>query len=151
MADEQERIDDSTLDDSILGTAKIDPAQYNALEGKISRFSSLKYAIAGLIYMFRRENSIKVLVLLTLGVFGLLLWLPVEPLALLLVVHSLGLIWMAETINSAVEAVVDLTTDEIHPLAKVAKDVSSSAVLIGGIVLVVTVVVVFGPPLLENV
>lgn len=144
MADEKEQ-----LDNSILGTAKIDPSEYNALQGKTDRLSSMKYAIAGLIYMFRRENSTKVLVVATVVAFGLLVWLQVEVMAGLIVVLSLTIVWMAEIINSAIEAVVDMATDEIHPMAKVAKDVASTATLISGIVFIITMAVVFGPSLLE--
>ncbi len=36
-----------------------------------------------------------------------------------------------EMINTVVEAVVDLVTEEYHPLAKIAKDVAAGAVLVG--------------------
>jgi diacylglycerol kinase (ATP) len=39
------------------------------------------------------------------------------------------LVLIVELINSAIENVVDLVTKEIHPLAKSAKDIGSTAVM----------------------
>jgi diacylglycerol kinase len=55
---------------------------------------------------------------------------------------------MAEFMNAAVEAVVNLATDEWHPMAKVAKDVAAAAVLLGVVAAVLVGLLVLGPPLL---
>ena len=44
-----------------------------------------------------------------------------------------GLIMALELVNTAVEAVVDLVTEERKPLAKIAKDTAAGAVLIAAI------------------
>jgi diacylglycerol kinase len=54
---------------------------------------------------------------------------------------------MAEFMNTAVEAVVDMVTPDHHPLAKVAKDVSAAAVLVGACGAVVVGLLILGPPL----
>ena len=41
-----------------------------------------------------------------------------------------GLVIIVELINTALEAVVDLASPEIHPLAKQAKDIASAAVFV---------------------
>lgn len=48
----------------------------------------------------------------------------------LMLVGSVLLVLMAELLNSAVEAIVDKTTPELHPLAGRAKDMGSAAVLV---------------------
>ena len=48
-------------------------------------------------------------------------------------------------INTSIEAVVDLETMKIHPLAKIAKDTASSATLIFSITAFVGAVVIFVP------
>jgi len=50
-----------------------------------------------------------------------------EMLILLLTISS---VLITEMMNTVVEAVVDIVSPEIHPLAKVAKDVAAGAVLI---------------------
>ena len=49
------------------------------------------------------------------------------------VAAAIGLVLTAETMNTVIEAVVDLCTEEFHPLAKTAKDMAAGAVLIASI------------------
>ena len=58
---------------------------------------------------------------------------------------------MAEFINTALEAVVDLASPQHHPLAKVGKDVGAAAVLIAAVTSVVIGLLILGPPLWEKV
>ena len=62
---------------------------------------------------------------------------------------ALGIILALELINTAIEAAVDLTTTEIHPLAKVAKDCGSAASFVMSIVSIVISLFVFGPYFLD--
>lgn len=62
---------------------------------------------------------------------------------------ALGAILALELINTAIEAAVDLTTNEIHPLAKIAKDCGSAASFVMSIVSIVISLFVFGPYLVE--
>jgi diacylglycerol kinase (ATP) len=142
--------DQEEFDDTILGTAKIDPDQHSPGKSNPDRIASLKYSIAGLIYMFRHEQSIKALSIWSLTVVVLVVWLPVGSVAAALVLLSVGLVWMGEFLNSAVEAVVDLSTEDIHPMAKIAKDVAASAVLVGVVIMIIVMVLILGPPLLEQ-
>lgn len=64
------------------------------------------------------------------------------------VILAMGLVWTAEGINTAIEAVVDLASPEIHPLAGKAKDVAAGAVLIAAMVSVIIGLLVFGPRVL---
>jgi diacylglycerol kinase len=57
------------------------------------------------------------------------------------------MVFAAEFINTAIEAVVDLATQEHHPLAKVSKDVGAGAVLISAIAAIAVGLLILGPPL----
>jgi diacylglycerol kinase len=57
---------------------------------------------------------------------------------------------MAEFMNTALEAIVDMTMPEIHPLAKVAKDVGAAAVLVGACAAVLVGILILGPPLWQR-
>ncbi len=62
------------------------------------------------------------------------------------IVFAISLVFVAELINTAVEAAVDVATDRYDPLAKVAKDVSAGAVLVAAMnALVVAYLVLFAP------
>jgi diacylglycerol kinase len=65
------------------------------------------------------------------------------------VLGVIGLVLTAETLNTVVEALVDLCTDEFHPLAKAAKDMAAGAVLISSGAAVAVGIAVFLPRLLR--
>ncbi len=66
----------------------------------------------------------------------------------MLVFFIVTLVMVLEVVNTAIEAVVDLVTEEFHPLAKIAKDCAAGAVLIAAFSSVIIGLAVFGPPLL---
>lgn len=88
------------------------------------------YALAGLKACFQHERAFRqeVVVCSTLG--GLSCCLPIGwPLRLLLW-SSLALILVAELLNSAIEAIVNLVSPQFHPLAKRAKDMGAASVFL---------------------
>ena len=60
-----------------------------------------------------------------------------------------GMVISLELVNTAVEAVVDLVTEEKKPLAKIAKDTAAGAVLFTAVMAVVIGCIIFIPHLLE--
>jgi diacylglycerol kinase len=60
---------------------------------------------------------------------------------------SIGLVLVAEGLNSAIERAIDTTTPSFHPLAKAAKDIAAGAVLIAAIVSVIVGLLLYGPKL----
>ena len=75
--------------------------------------------------------------------FGLLYDLEKDRWGLLLVFFCL--IPALELVNTALEAVVDLVTEEKKPLAKIAKDTAAGAVLIAAIASVIIGLLIFVP------
>lgn len=65
------------------------------------------------------------------------------------IVLAIGLVWTAEALNTAIEAVVDLASPARHPLAGRAKDVAAGAVLCAAAAAAVIGALIFGPRLLE--
>ncbi len=63
---------------------------------------------------------------------------------------AIAMVWIAEFLNTALEAVVDLASNhQQHELAKVGKDVGAAAVLIAAVSSVVIGLLILGPPLWE--
>jgi diacylglycerol kinase len=58
----------------------------------------------------------------------------------------MAIVFAAEFLNTAIEAVVDLASPHKHPLAKVGKDVGAGAVLIAALAAVVVGLLILGPP-----
>ena len=63
-------------------------------------------------------------------------------------VFTIGAVIALELINTAIEAVVDLVTEEYHPLAKVAKDTSAAAVFVFAIIAIIVGIIIFLPKII---
>lgn len=110
---------------------------------------SLRFAWAGLAWAWRTQGNIRRHAAAAAAALGLAWWLKVPPGEQALVVLTIGLVIVAELINTAVEATVDLYRRSYHPLAGTAKDVAAAAVLVAALVAVVVGLIVFGPPLVR--
>ena len=65
-----------------------------------------------------------------------------------LIILAIAMVWIAEFLNTALEAVVDLASNhQQHELARLGKDVGAAAVLIAAIASVMIGLLVLGPPL----
>ncbi len=63
---------------------------------------------------------------------------------------ALGGVWVTECVNTAIEAAIDLGTSAPHPLAKIGKDVASTAALVSAIVFGVIVLLILLPRVLDR-
>ena len=74
--------------------------------------------------------------------------LQINAISWALILLAIALVWIAEFLNTALEAVVDLASNhEQHELARVGKDVGAAAVLIAAFSSVVIGLLILGPPL----
>ena len=112
-------------------------------------YKSLGYAISGIIQCIQKERNIKIhLVFMFLVITcGFLFQLSITE--WLVCILLFGLVISLELVNTAIEAVVDLCTQEYHPLAKIAKDTAAGAVLISAIASVVIGLIIFVPKILS--
>jgi diacylglycerol kinase len=78
------------------------------------------------------------------------LWLRLALRDWAVLILAITVVWMAEFMNTALEAIVDMTMPELHPLAKVAKDVAAAAVLLAAVGAAVIGLLVLGPPLWQR-
>ena len=135
--------------ESIMSTAKIDPDQFSPLTSA-SRLHSLTYAIAGWLYMLRRQKNMRIQAAATIIVLGQALWLQLDATSWAILILTITVVWMAEFVNAAVEAAVNLASPEIHPMAKVGKDVAAAAVLLGVTASILIGLLLLGPPLVDK-
>jgi diacylglycerol kinase len=75
--------------------------------------------------------------------------LRISPVEFAVVFLAIGAVLVAEMINTVAEAVVDLATQDYHPLARMAKDVAAGAVLLSAIIAVLVALFIYLPPLLH--
>ncbi|MDK2122686.1 diacylglycerol kinase [Parachitinimonas caeni] len=89
------------------------------------------YSLAGLSAAWQNEAAFRQVALLAVVGIGVAigLGLPIWSKAILIASHLMTLV--IELFNSAIEAAVDHTSLERHPLAKRAKDLGSAAQMVG--------------------
>ena len=113
-----------------------------------SRIVSFRNAFTGWWYVIRTQKNAWIHALVSLAVVIVSSVLKINRLEWGLIIFAIALVWTAEFINTALEAVVDLAShQEHHHLAKIGKDVGAAAVLISACSAAVIGFLVLGPPL----
>jgi len=135
--------------DALTSTMRIDPNEYSMITSP-NRVKSLGYALAGWLYMLRHQKNTRIMSVASVIVFGMALWLQIDLVGWAVLVITITTVWMAEFLNAAVEAVVNLASPEFHPMAKVAKDVAAAAVLLGAVASIIVGLLIMGPPLFQK-
>lgn len=110
-----------------------------------ARIRSIRIALDGIRQVLQTQHNARIHAVITLVVLlaaGLMGLTRLEWIFLLVVI---GLVWVAEIFNTAVEELVDLISPQQNPSAKVIKDLSAGAVLVSAILSVLVGVLIFGP------
>ena len=105
---------------------------------KYNFFKNTSYAVKGLIDLIKNESSFKIELIITLILLPVIIFVDTTLTNKALMFISLMGMILAETINSAIERVVDLVTLEHHHMAGRAKDVGSAIVFLSIFIFVVT-------------
>ena len=116
----------------------------------IKRFlGSFAHAVSGIISAFKTEQNLlfDVICAIIVVILGFILKLSGVEFAIILLV--IGLVITVELINTSIEYVVDMAMPEIHPLAKLSKDISASAVLISSIIAFIVGLIIYLPKIIE--
>jgi diacylglycerol kinase len=115
-----------------------------------SRYNAFRHAFAGWVYVLRTQRNAWIHAVISVVVFWVGLWLGLDGHEWAIIVLITVVVWMAEFINTAIEAIVDLASPQHHPLAKVGKDVGAAAVLIAALAAVIIGLLILGPHLLDK-
>jgi diacylglycerol kinase len=112
-----------------------------------SRIRSFRHAFRGWWYVLQTQHNTWIHAVVAVLVFITAFWLklPTHDWAILII--TVTMVFAAEFLNTAIEAVVDLASPRHHPLAKVGKDVGAAAVLIAALASVLIGLLILGPPL----
>ena len=117
--------------------------------GKNPLYKSFGYAFEGIFAGIRGERNMKIhcFAAVCVVVAGVLFYISVTEWCICLVLF--GLILSLELVNTAIEAVVDLVTEDKKPLAKLAKDTAAGAVLIAAVMAAMAGLLIFVPKLIS--
>ena len=117
----------------------------------ISRARSFRYAFTGWWFVIRTQRNAWIHAVVSIAVIILSIWLRLDPRDWAVITVAIAMVWTAEFLNTALEAVVDLASHhQHHELAKVGKDVGAAAVLIAAIASALIGLLILGPLLLEK-
>jgi diacylglycerol kinase (ATP) len=113
-----------------------------------SRARAFKYAFSGWWFVIRTQRNAWIHMVVSIAVIMLSILLHISAANWALIMLAIAMVWIAEFLNTALEAVVDLATNHAqHELARVGKDVGAAAVLIAAASSVVIGLLILGPPL----
>jgi diacylglycerol kinase (ATP) len=98
-------------------------------------FRAMQYSEQGFRSAWRDEAAFRQELVLILLLAPLTLWLGLPVLDTVLLLALMGLVLVAELLNSGLEAIVDMASPDIHALAGKAKDCGSAAVMVSLFVL----------------
>lgn len=115
---------------------------------KSSLVKSFGYAFRGIISAVKSERNMKIHVVIALLVIGFGFYFSLSGIEWLFITLAICGTITLEMVNSSIERAVDLATDQIHPLAKEAKDFAAGAVLIYAIFSVIIGFIIFLPKII---
>lgn len=115
-----------------------------------TRAQAFRYAFSGWWFVIRTQRNAWIHAVVSVIVVLMCFWLHLTSRDWAVIVAAITMVWMAEFLNTALEAVVDLASPQKHFLARVGKDVGAAAVLIAAICAAVIGLLILGPPLMAR-
>ncbi len=96
-------------------------------------FDSFNYAIEGILYVLKTQRNMRFHFLAGIIMLLLGLYCNLSKPELILLLITISFVLLAEMLNTATELIIDLITDEFHPLARIIKDIAAGSVLVAAI------------------
>jgi len=90
--------------------------------------------------LFRYVSSVATLFVIILGFY-----FHISSLEWIALVFAIGLVFISEAFNTAIEIDIDLTSPEYHPYARDTKDVAAGAVILSVFVSLIVGLIIFLP------
>lgn len=94
---------------------------------------SFDFATEGVVHALRTQRNLWIHFAIGAGVLVAALGFGVSKLELMILLVAITFVLVAELVNTAIEAAVDVASTSFDPLAKLAKDIAAGAVLIAAL------------------
>ncbi|MCI1773719.1 MAG: diacylglycerol kinase family protein [Paenibacillus lautus] len=114
-----------------------------------SLYRAFGCAIRGILTAVQTERNMKIHIAAALIVFIAAALLQLDRIRWLFLLLAVSLVFIAELVNTAVEAIIDLISPDEHELARVAKDTAAGAAFVAAAFAVVIGILVFYEPVWE--
>lgn len=108
------------------------------------RINSFACAIKGAVFLIRSQPHVRIHLTATVAVLAFGLGLKIERWEWCFLITSIMIVWVAEGINTALEALADALHPDRHPLIGRAKDVAAAAVLMAAVGALLIGLLIFG-------
>lgn len=110
-----------------------------------ARTRSFRYAFKGIATLVRSEHNARIHLCAALCAIAAGIGFGITATEWIAVVLSIGIVFSAEAVNSAIEYLADTISPEHHPLIGKAKDIAAAAVLLTAIAAATTGCIIFIP------
>jgi undecaprenol kinase len=114
-------------------SSQSDDGGHRPAAGRAGFWQSFSFAGQGVWRVVTTQRNLRVQLVAAAAVIAAGVAVRISAVDWACLAAAIGLVLTAETMNSVIEAVVDLCTAEFHPLAKAAKDMAAGAVLIASV------------------
>lgn len=111
----------------------------------VARLKSMTHAYRGIGIFIRTTHNSWIHIFFGILVIFLGIVFRLSTVEWAIIILTIGVVVLAETINTAIEIDIDLTSPTYHPYARDTKDVAAGAVLISAIVAVIVGLIIFLP------
>ncbi|HJO22192.1 MAG: diacylglycerol kinase family protein [Myxococcota bacterium] len=115
-----------------------------------ARAHSFRDAFRGVAVLLATQHNARIHAVATLAVLAVGFWLGCTRVEWAVLVLAIGLVWLAEGVNTALEALGDAVSADPNPLVGRAKDVAAGAVLLASIGAAAAGLLIFVPRLLDR-
>ncbi|MBU1167423.1 diacylglycerol kinase family protein [Patescibacteria group bacterium] len=113
-------------------------------------FKSFRYALKGVVEVFKTEQNMRFHLLSALLVLILMFYFDTTGIEKAVLVLVIVLVLLSETINSVLERIVDVIRPRLSAEAKAIKDIMAAMVLVSAVGAVIVGLIIFVPKLFDK-
>lgn len=106
---------------------------------------ALSHSLDGIQYTLKNEQNLKIQLFFAILAIGFGFFFKINKFEFLILIITIGLVLFAEMINTCIEVLLDIYSEEYNEKIKIAKDVASGAVLIFAMISVIIGCMIFLP------
>lgn len=105
---------------------------------------SMGHASRGIVTAAREQQNLRIHLVIIIPVIIFGVYLELTAVEWSIIILTIGMVVVAELLNTAIEYAVDLASPDFHHMAKKAKDVAAAAVLMSAIIATLIALTIFG-------
>lgn len=113
-------------------------------------WTAFKHSLDGIKYTFQEEVSLKIQFVIAILAITLAVFFKLSIIKFAILFIAIGFVLFAELINTSIEVMLDLYSQEYNEKIKLAKDIASGAVLVTAIISIAIGISLFLPEILNK-